>query len=325
MYITLHLGRWTFATTVPWQWSWSVARVQAALRSRHPRRKGLQHRRLRPPPRAWRVWSWRRTRRVWRNNHIWVGDWDKFESWQLNWMWHQGIFDRVHVQHPYIIKLWYGWFGIGGDTAWKRTLHLRIDPYMYLQDLITKLKKLGKTQHTVTLRVHFNDVLFSICQILGPVFHYVYIYMIFQLIFDTWISAEKELPQGCAKLELRRVWNPEVLLGSNHETRKSPTRRFVQPVACYPTLLRIAKWQCPTWGSFLLPKMRSSLRQCGALAWKKWRDGWWTSVVEAFKKRDDKTIGKFVVAKNPWSIEGYNDSEDLSVKLHFFSLYTRKN
>ena len=187
-------------------------------------------------------------------------------------------------------KLWYGWFGIGGDTAWKLTLHLRIDPYLYLQDLITELKNLEKTQHTVTLRVHFNDVLFSICQILGPVLLRVYLFK--------------------SRSPFRvQPWNS-----------KCPTWRFV--VTCcllYPPPPRIAKWQCPTWGSFLLPKMRSSLRQCGALA-KKWRDGWWTSVVEDFKKGGDKTIGKFVVAKNPWLIEGYNHTGDLSVKLHFFSL-----
>ncbi len=99
-----HLERWTFATTVPWRWSWSVARVQPALRLRQ-RRKG------RPPTRrVWRVWSWRRTRRVWRNNHIWAGDWDKLKSWKLNKsMWHQGIFGRVH-EHPR--KLWYG-LGLG--------------------------------------------------------------------------------------------------------------------------------------------------------------------------------------------------------------------
>ena len=114
--------------------------------------------------------------------------------------------------------------------------------------------------------------------------------------------------------------NPEVLRSVQPWNSKSPTWRFVQPVACYPPPPRITKWQCSTWGSFLLPKMRSSLRQCGALAWKKWRDGWWTSVVEDFKKGGDKTIYKFAVAKNPWLIEGYNHTEDLSVKLLFFSL-----
>ena len=120
--IMLHLGRWTFATTVPWQWSWSVARLPAALRSRRQRRKGLQHRRLRPPPRAWRVWSWRRTRRVWRNNRIWVGDFDKSKagSWMVLtsrdfWLsaWTTPIYHKVVV---WMVWDW-GWHSLKTNIA----------------------------------------------------------------------------------------------------------------------------------------------------------------------------------------------------------------
>lgn len=202
-------------------------------------------------------------------------------------------------------------FGIGGDTAWKLALHLRIDPYMYLQDLITKLKKTSKNTTYCNSTGTFQWCPFQHLSDLWACFNY-YVYKLNELILIHFWYLNLCWTKVTPGLRQVRVqpWNS-----------KSPTWRFVQPVACYPPPPRITKWQCPTWGSFLLPKMRSSLRQCGALAWKKWRDGWWTSGIEAFKKRDDKTIGKFVVAKNPWSIEGYNDSDDLSVNF-IFSAFT---